>query len=166
MLRPLPPTTSGRESFRGGVLIERTVTRARLDDRSTARCVRADVTAIPLVDSPVFSRSHAFHLRNFEIPLPSSGDRQMSSQASARFWLSMTLFGPQRPRHFVFCLPFVWSSSRNMFRWSACNPNSKRSHHWNNIIATRLCNSCKPLTRGGWQRQMAPDDVIIIVRHR
>ena len=105
MLRPLPPTTSGRESFRGGVLIERTVTGARLDDRSTARCVRADVTAIPLVDSPVFSRSHAFHLRYFEIPLPSSGDRQMSSPASARFWFSMTFFGPKRPRHFVFVPP-------------------------------------------------------------
>ena len=49
MLRSLPPATSGRESFRGGVLIERTVTRARLDDRSTALFVRADVTAIPLV---------------------------------------------------------------------------------------------------------------------
>ena len=46
MLRPLPPTTSGRESFRGGVLIERTVTGARLHDRSTVRCVRADVIAI------------------------------------------------------------------------------------------------------------------------
>ena len=102
MLRPLLPTTSGRESFGEGVLIERTVTEARLDDRSTARCVRADVTAIPLVDSPVSSRNQALHLPYFEIPLPSSGDRLMSSQASARFWFSMTLFGPQRPLHFDF----------------------------------------------------------------
>ena len=107
-------------------MIERTVTGARLDDRSTARCVRADVTAIPLVDSPVFSRSHAFHLHYFEIPLPSSGDRQMSSQASARFWFSMTLFGPQKPRHFVFVSPSSGPRRETCFTGLRAIPHSKK----------------------------------------
>ena len=69
--RPLPPATFSREILREGVLTGRTVAGARLENRSEARGVPDDVSASPLADSSVFSRSHA-HLRYFEIPLPSS----------------------------------------------------------------------------------------------
>ena len=49
-------------------MIERTVTGARLDDRSTARCVRADVTAISLVKRSQ-GRGTPFH---FDLTPPTS----------------------------------------------------------------------------------------------
>ena len=95
-----PPATCDRETLRVDVWIGHTVVRARLDDRSEVRRVRDDVSVTPPIDSPVFSRSHSLHLRYLESPLPSS-DRRMRSEASARFWLSMTLFGLQRFHPFV-----------------------------------------------------------------
>ena len=96
-----PPAMCDRETLRVDVWIGHTAAGARLDGRSEVRCVRDDVSVSLLIDSPVFSRSHSLHLRYLESPLPSS-DRQMRSQASARFWLSMTLFGPERFHPFVF----------------------------------------------------------------
>ena len=96
-----PPAMCDRETLRVDVWIGHTVAGARLDDRSGVRCVRDDVPVSLLIDSSVFSRSQSLHLRYLENPLPSS-DRQMRSQASARFWLSMTLFGVQRFHPCVF----------------------------------------------------------------
>ena len=96
-----PPAMFGREKLRVIVWIGHTVAGACLDDRSEVRGVRDDVSVSLLIDSPEFSRSHSFHLRYFESPLPPS-DRQMRSQAFARFWLLMTFFGPQRFHPFVF----------------------------------------------------------------
>ena len=96
-MRPrLPPLAMcDRETLRVDVWIGHTAARARLDDRSDVLCFRDDVPVSLLIDSSVFSRSQSLHLRCLESPLLSSV-RQMRSQASARFWLSMTLFGLQR----------------------------------------------------------------------
>ena len=118
--------------------IGRTVAGARLDDRSEVRCVRDDVPVSLLIDFPVFTRSQSLHLQYLESPLPSS-DRQMRSQASARFWLSMTLFGLQRFHPCVF-LPY-------MFLHSARIANRIMSRHGSIVGATKLCNFCKPRSR-------------------
>ena len=105
---------------------------ARLDDRSEVRCVRDYVPVSLLIDSPVFSRSQSPHLRYLESPLPSSV-LQMRSQASARFWLSMTLFGLQRFHPCVFLPSDPCREHVSLFS-AHCQPQkvSPWEHCWRN----------------------------------
>ena len=121
--------------------------RARLDDRSGVRCVRDDVSASPLIDSTCSLRAIRSICGTWRVHYHHRIAR-CASQASARFWLSMTLFGLQR-FHPVVSLP---SDPRRGTCFSCLRalPTAKRSRRGSNVGATNLCNFCKPRSRDTW----------------